>query len=400
MPAPPPLSAARPALFKAPWTTATLVAGLGALACNLACSPEAAPTPPIASVHVVEVMPRAAAANEEYVARIVASNTVEIRPQVDGRLETQAAVEGQRVEVGALLFRIDPAPYEAALARAQADQAQAEARLAQARRDLERVQQLASSSVASVQTLDAAVTQEKAANAAVRAAVAGVQTANLQLAYTRVTSPIEGVVGRAEVRIGAAVEAYDTLLTRVYANDPMYVDFNISEQRMLQMQRAYGPDLTQGAGEFRIVLADGNAYSHSGTLDFVDQALDVKTATLPMRLVVPNPEGLLRENQFARVVVPVDSIPDALVVPVRAVQELQGTHSVWIVDAQGEAQTRAVQLGARIDGEWIVRHGIEPGERVVVDGVQKLRPGLPVHALPIGHNQVAGEPTAETRTGS
>ena len=394
--APPHPSSARPALRDVVWTTAALAAGL----IVLACSPDAAPTPTIASVHVVEVTPRPAAAHEEYVARIAASNTVEIRPQVDGRLETQAAVEGQRVEVGALLFLIDPAPYAAAFSRAEADQAQAEARLAQAKRELERVKQLASLNVASAQSLDAAVAQEKAANAAVRAAVAGVQTANLQLAYTRVTSPIEGVVGRAEVRIGAAVEAYDTLLTKVYANDPMYVDFNISEQRMLQMQRAYGPDLAQGAGEFRIVLADGNDYLHPGTLDFVDQALDVKTATLPMRLVVPNPEGLLRENQFARVVVPVDSIPNALVVPVRAVQELQGTHSVWVVDAQGQAQSRAVELGARLDGEWIVEHGIEPGERVIVDGVQKLRPGLPVHALPSGHGQVTGEPTVNTRTGS
>lgn len=373
---------------------------LAAAAFALACSAGEAPAPPQPSVRVVEVRPRPAVAHEEYVARIEASNTVEIRPQVEGLLKQQAAVEGQRVEAGALLFLIDPDPYAAALARAQAEQAQAEARLAQAKRDLERVERLASSNVASEQALDAAVAQEKAANAAVRAAVAGVETAQLQLDHTRVTSPIGGVVGRAEVRIGAAVEAYDTLLTRVYANDPMYVDFSISERRMLQMQRDYGSDLARGAGDFRILLADGSAYPHPGSLDFVDQALDEKTATLPMRLVVPNPDGLLRANQFARVVVPVESIPNALVVPVRAVQEFQGTHSVWVVDGEGQAQSRDVELGARLDGEWIVRSGIAPGDRVVVDGVQKLRPGVAVRTEPGALGDVAAEPSAAAPNGS
>src|SRR5215475_341200 len=315
---------------------------------------------------------RPAVAQEEYVAHLEASNTVEIRPQVEGLLKQQAAVEGQRVAAGELLFLIDPDPFVAALAHAEAEKAQAEARLAQAKRDLERVKRLFDSNVTSQQALDAAEAQEKAARAAVRAGEAGVETAQLRLGYTRVTSPISGVVGRAEVRIGAAV----------YANDPMYVDFSISEQRMLQMQRDFGPDLAKGANGFRIVLADGSEYPHAGDLDFVDQALDEKTATLPMRLVVPNPDGLLRANQFARVVVPVESIPNAIVVPVRAVQEFQGMHSVWIVDAQGLAQTRDVALGARLDGEWIVKSGLAPGDRVVVDGVQKLRPGVAVSTEP------------------
>jgi membrane fusion protein (multidrug efflux system) len=370
------------------------------LALAVACSSGEPPAPPPPSVRVVEVTPRPAVAHEEYVARIAASNTVEIRPQVEGLLEEQAAVEGERVEPGDLLFLIDPDPYAAALARAQAEQAQAEARLAQARRELERVKRLSSANVASEQALDAAVAQERAASAAVRAALAGVETASLQLGHTRVTSPIAGVVGRADVRIGAAVEAYDTLLTRVYANDPMYVDFSISEQRMLQMQRDFGPDLARGAGEFRIVLADGSEYPHPGALDFVDQALDDQTATLPMRLVIPNPDGLLRANQFARVVVPADSVPDALVVPARAVQEFQGTHSVWIVDGKGQAQTRDVELGARLGGEWIVRSGLAPGDRVVVDGVQKLRPGIAVSTEPGGLHAVAAEPAAAAPNGS
>lgn len=368
----------------------------------LACSGGEPPAPPAPTVKIVEVTPRATVAFEEYVARIAASNTVEIRPQVEGRLETQAAVEGQRVEKGALLFQIDPDPYAAALARAEADKAEAEARLAQAHRDLERVKRLASSNVASEQALDAAVAEEKAASAGVRAGIADVQTAKLHLDYTRVTSPIGGVVGRAEVRIGAAVEAYDTLLTRVYANDPMYVEFGISEQRMLQLQRDYGPDLAKGASDFKIVLADGSEYPHPGTLDFVDQALDVKTATLPMRLVVPNPDGLLRENQFARVVLPVDANPNALVVPVRAVQAFQGTHSVWVVDAKGQVENRAVEVGQRVDGEYVIRGGIAVGERVVVDGVQKLRPGITVDASSGAVGDVAAEPAAapEVRNGS
>ncbi|MEZ4332508.1 MAG: efflux RND transporter periplasmic adaptor subunit [Myxococcota bacterium] len=363
------------------------------------CSSQEAPAPPVPSVRVVRVTPRPAVALEEYVARISASNTVEIRPQVDGRLEKQAAVEGQRVEAGALLYQIDPAPFRAALARAEAERAQADARLAQARRELERVKQLARSNVASEQMLDAAQTQEKAADAGLRAAKADVETARLQLDYTRVTSPIGGVVGRAEVRIGAAVEAYQTLLTRVYANDPMYVDFSIGEQRMLEMQRRYGSDWERGAGAFRIRLADDSEYPWPGTLDFVDTALDEKSATLPMRLVVPNPDGLLRANQFARVVVPVDAVADALVVPVRAVQDFQGTHSVWVVDDEGQAQSRSVELGARLDDGWIVRQGLEPGARVVVEGVQKLRPGLVVQAQTNAPGDVAAQAPAEARDG-
>lgn len=351
-------------------------------------------------MHVSVLAPQPAVAFEEYVARIEASNTVEIRPQVEGRLREQAAVEGQRVAAGDLLFLIDPDPYAAALARAGAELAQAEARVAQARRELERVKFLASQNVASEQALDAAVAQAKAASAAVRAAQAGVATAQLQLDYTRVTSPIAGVVSRAEVRIGAAVEAYDTLLTTVYANDPMYVDFSISEQRMLQMQREFGPDLAHGTDAFRILLVDGSEYPHPGRLDFVDQALDVRTATLPMRLVVPNPEGLLRANQFARVVVPVESIPDALVVPVRAVREFQGKHSVWVVDAQGVAQPRDVELGTRLGGEWVVKGGLAPGDRVVVDGVQKLQPGIVVRTEASGPADVAAEPADAGPNGS
>lgn len=375
-------------------------AGLAACAAVLACSSGEAPAPPPASVRVIEVKPQPAVAHEEYVARIAASNTVEIRPQVDGLLEKQAAVEGQRVEAGELLFQIDPAPFAAALSRAEAERAQAEALLAQARRELERVKSLARSNVASQQALDAAEAEEKAANAAVRGALASVETARLQLAYTHVTSPIGGVVGRAEVRIGAAVEAYDTLLTRVYANDVMYVDFAIGEQRMLQMQRDFGSDFERGAGEFRIRLADGSDYPHPGRLDFVDSALDEKTATLPMRLVVPNPEGRLRANQFARVIVPVDSIPDALIVPVRAVQDFQGTHSVWIVDAAGQAESRDVELGSRLGDAWIIRRGLEPGERVVVDGTQKLRPGLAVSAQSLGAGDVAAKPPVDEPAGA
>ena len=375
-------------------------ASLAAAALALACSSgqPSAPAPP--GVRVLEMVPRPAVAQEEYVARVEASNTVEIRPQVEGLLKDQAAVEGQRVEAGELLFLIDPEPFIAAQAHAQAEQAQAEARLAQAKRELERVKRLFDSNVASQQALDAADAQEKAAEAAVRASAADVDTARLRLGYTRVTSPIAGVVGRAEVRLGAAVKVYDTLLTRVYATDPMYVDFNISEQRMLQMQHDLGPDLAKSAGEFHLVLADGSEYPLTGRLDFVDQALDEQTATLPMRLVVPNPQGLLRANQFARVVVPIESIPDALVVPVRAVQDFQGTHSVWVVDDKNQANPRDVQLGARLGGEWIVKSGLAPGDHVVVDGVQKLRAGMLVSTEPSGPAAVAAEPGAAAPNGS
>jgi membrane fusion protein (multidrug efflux system) len=333
------------------------------------------------AVTAIKLVAHPVAVSEEYPAQFEASNTVEIRPRVGGVLERQAAVEGQHVKSGQILFEIDPEPYRAALAQAQAALAQAEAAKAQAIRDLARAKPLSEIDALSQRELDAAEAANSATAAQVRAAEAAVRTAELNLGYTVVRAPIDGVMSRAQIRIGGLVTAYATLLTTVYQTDPMYVNFSIGEQRLLQLQHELGraPDQRNPSKrQFRVLLADGEEVPTPAALNFVDAAVDLRTDTLAVRLQIPNSNELLRAGQYARVVVDARSRPDALVVPQRAVLELQDKNYVWVVDGDGKAQTRDVAMGARVGNDWLVEKGLAAGDTVIVDGVQRLRPGTPV----------------------
>lgn len=346
-----------------------------------ACSGKPAPAPPPApEVRVLTLQPRPASITVEYVAETEAYNTVEIRPRVGGLLEKLAVVDGAEVRKGQVLFVIDPQPYLAARAEARAAVSQAQAAVEQAERDYERVAPLAQINAVSQQEVDAVTARRAAANASVDAAQAALRTAELNLDYTTVTSPIDGVVGRAQIRVGGLVTAYTSLLTTVYDTDPMYVNFSISERRMLELQHRFGisREHPNRAAVFRVMLADGAEYPAPARLDFIDAAVDRATGTLPIRLVVDNPKRELIAGQFARVVVDTDRIERALLLPQRAVQEVQGRTSVWVIDAEGKAQPRDVQMGERVGQEWRVQQGIEAGERVVVEGAQKLKPGVAV----------------------
>lgn len=360
------------------------------------CTPTAPAPPPPPEVQVLKVAPQAAAVQTGYVGQIEASSTVEIRPRVGGLLLGLAAEEGARVRAGQLLFEIDPQPTRAALARAKAALAQAQANLLQARRDRARVEPLLALDAVSRQEFDAVQAREQAGQAEVDAARAAVRTAELDLEYTRVTSPIDGVMGRAGFRVGGLVTAYTSLLTTVYANDPMFVNFSVSEQRMLELRRRYGITRQQPDRErdFRLQLADGTVYPHAAHIDFVDAAVDAGTGTLPVRLSVPNPDELLISGQFARVLVESERIEAALLLPQRAVQEVQGRTSVWVIGPGDIAQPREVTMGARIDTRWLVQQGLEPGEHVVIEGMQKLRPGMAVKANTVPDAVVSGTPTA------
>lgn len=359
------------------------LAAAAALLTTLAGCSGAAPPPPPPPPQVVTttIAPREAHVTVDYVAKTEALNEVEIRPRVGGLLETQAAVEGTRVKKGQLLFVIDPQPYEAAMAQAKAALALAQAAFDQADRDLARVKPLSTIDAVSQQELDAAIARHDSANAQVAAARAQLKTAELDLGYTRLSSPIDGVIGRAQLKVGALVTAYTTLLTTVYSTDPMYVNFAISEARVLEVQRELGGALNQSSKSertFDVLLGDGTAYPHRGRLNFIDAAVDDATGTLKLRLEVPNPDQLLRANQFARVRVTTRHLKDAIVVPQRSVQEFQGKQYVWIIDGEGKAQQRDVTLGPRIDPDWIIDAGLKAGDVVVTEGMQRLRSGAAV----------------------
>jgi membrane fusion protein (multidrug efflux system) len=351
-----------------------------------ACGGPGAAPPAPQPVATLTMRAQPTSLTQEYPAQLEASNTVEIRPQVAGILYRQAALEGAPVQRGQILFEIDPQPYRAALAQAQAGLAQAHAAQAQAERDLARARPLTAADALSEKELDAAVAANDSAYAQVKAAEAAVKTAELNLGYTEVRSPIDGVMSRALIRIGGVVTAYTTLLTTVYQTDPMYANFSVGEQRMLQVQRELGRPLDQhnpSQRQFRILLADGSEYDLPGTMNFVDAAVDLRTDTLALRLTVPNPKQFLHAGQYVRVVVATRGRPNALLLPQRAVQLLQDKNYVWVVDSAGRAQQRDVKMGQQQGSDWVVEGGLAPGDVVVVDGTQKLKSGTPVRIQPL-----------------
>jgi membrane fusion protein (multidrug efflux system) len=318
---------------------------------------------------------------EDYVAQTEAVNTVEIRPRVGGLLDKQSTPDGSRVKHGQLLFMIDQQPFITALAQAKAQLAEAEASRQQAERDLARVRPLSSIDAVSQQELDAAVAKNDAAIASVAAGAAAVRTAELNLGYTTLTSPIDGVMGQAQLRVGGLVTANTTLLSTVYTIDPMYVSFSVSEQRLLEWENEHGAaaiERVSGPLPFRIFLSDGSAYPYPAKLNFVDAAVDQRTGTLRMRVSVPNPKEMLRPGQFARVQFVSRTVQNGIAAPQRAVQELQGKNYVWIVDAESKAQQRDVTMGARVGADWLVQKGLVAGDVVITDGAQRLKPGAPV----------------------
>lgn len=364
-----------------------------------ACSKPAPPATAV-DVAVIKIVPRNAIVTEDHVAQTEARNTIEIRPRVGGLLEKQNVLDGEHVRRGQLLFVIDSQPYIAALAQAQAALAQTQAARDQSARDLARVKPLLEIDAVSQQDYDAAIAKNDANRASVEAAQAAVKTAQLNLGYTAIESPIDGTMGRAQLKVGGLVTAYSTLLTTVYSIDPMYVNFSISEQRLLSMQRQLGraPDQdSKTAPPFRLMLADGSEYPSAPTLNFIDPAVSQTTGTLGVRLEVPNPQHLLRAGQFARVVVASQQLKDALLVPQRAVQDLQGQNFLWVIDGENKAQNRAVEMGERVGGDWIVTRGLQVGDTVVVDGVQKLRPGTPVNAQPLSDKAPGGSGTSPAK---
>jgi membrane fusion protein (multidrug efflux system) len=353
---------------------AALLASVLLVACGRSGPPATRGVP----VNTLRIVPHPVSIPIEYPAQLEASNTVEIRPRVGGVLERQEAVEGQRVRVGQVLFVIDRQPYEAALAQAQAALAQAQAAKAQAERDLERARALSQLDALSQRELDAAIAAGAATTAQVQAGQAAVRSAELNLEYTIVRAPIDGVMSRALIRLGGLVTPSATLLTTVYKTDPMYVNFSISESRLLELQRALGrpPDQRNPSGtRFHVFLLDGSELDAPAELNFVDAAVDLRTDTLPVRLAVANPKQLLRAGQFVKVTAQAPVQQDAIVVPQRAVQELQDKRYVWTVDADGKAAPRDVTLGQRLGQDTVVSKGLKAGDLVVVDGTQKLRQG-------------------------
>jgi membrane fusion protein (multidrug efflux system) len=368
-----------------------VVAHYGCTANSDAPAPDVQPPPEVA---VISVTLGPVTLFDDYVGQTEAVDTVEIRSRVQGLLERQTFKDGAKVRKGDVLFVIDQQPYITALAQAKANLAQAEAALTNSQQNLSRAKRLIAARVLSQQDYDATVAKERTDAANVEAAQAAVREAQLNLGYTTIVAPQDGVLSKALVKPGTLITVAQTLMATLYSSHPMYVNFAVSEEKALKLTRMLKEKTAkgkEGAPSFRIKLVDGSEYPYPGHLDFVDAAVDSKTGTLQLRIAVPNPAGLLRPGQFARVVVPASENAQAIRVPQQAVQELQGIKSVYVVGADGKAASRQVTANHRVGTDWVVEKGLQPGDAVVVEGTQKVRPGAPVKAVFVTADGLAAE---------
>ena len=287
--------------------------------------------------------------------------------------------DGQLVEQGDVLFRIDPSTYRVELAEAKGQLARARAAAERARRDFTRAEELERGGVASISVLDARRAERDAAEAEIASAEARVRATELNLSYCTVLAPISGRIGRALVDVGNLVgeSGQDTVLAHIVQTDPIHVDFAPTERDRLDVLRgaAAGRLPTQREGvPVQIILGDGTPYPHAGAIDYVDPIIEPTRGTVAVRALVPNPEGALKPGEFVRVVVVFPDVRDAVLVPQRAVVDQQGGTYVLVVKGDDSVESRRVALGSTHDGMQQITDGLAPGERVIVDGVQKARP--------------------------
>lgn len=361
-----------------------------------------APTAAAPEVYVAEVTQRDVPVYLEIVGQTRGAQDVEIRARVEGYLNSVLFTEGAFVTKGTPLYEIDPLPLQAALANAKADLATAEARLGRANNDVTRYRPLAETQAVSKQELDNAISAQEAARAMVDAAKAAVDKATLDLGYASITAPLDGLVGTTNVKAGNLVgRGESTLLTTVSQIDPILFRAGISEAEYLRIAKRVQETGQRAAGaEIELILADGTVHAHKGRVDAIERAVDPTTGTLAVQFTFPNPNRLVRPGQYGRARFVLETKAGALLVPQRAVQELQNLYSVATVGSDNKVSYHNVKVGPRVDGLWVIEEGLKPGEKVVVEGLQKVREGVtvspkPVPAEPTG--KAAAEPVTEAK---
>lgn len=352
-----------------------LAACSGKKSSHVPAPPSALATP---TVVVTAVQPVTVPIFGEYVGQTEAVNTVEIRAQVQGFLKSIDFTEGSTVHRGQLLFVIDPRPYQAALQQAKAKLGVQQAAYADAQVIAERDASLRKQGIISQQDLDTAQATAKEDKANVASAQAAVASAQLNLNYTRITTPITGVIGVAQVRVGGLVQAGTTLLDTVYSISPMYVTFGVSEATYLQYVKRGRPNRGHPP-PIQLILSNGIVYAYPGTINMVSPTVNTTTGTLTIRASFPNPGAVLKPGLFARVRFVARLEPNAIVVPQAAIQQLQGTQSVFVVGPDDKVAQRTITIGPTVGNLQVVTSGLKAGDRVIVEGTLKVRPGMMVH---------------------
>lgn len=349
--------------------------------------------PPVPKVPVITVASSDVPIYSEWVGQTRGEADIEIRARVAGFIEAIHFEDGSPVKAGDLLYSIDPSELEQTRAAAQAGLAQAETLYADAASNLARYRPLAAMNAVSQRDLDEAVAREGAARNQVKAAKAQLRVAEINLGYASVRAPISGQIGISKVKVGDLVSPTSaSLLNTVSAIDNVHVRFAISEREYLDYSRRFGTDVKAPddpkAVPLQLVLADGVVYPQPGRVISIDRGVDSTTGTLQLEAAFPNPDRLLRPGLFARVRAATEQRSGAVLVPQRAVTELQGRYQVFVLDKDNKVEVRAVETGPRIGGDWLIEQGVKPGDRLVLAGLQRLRAGMQVEPEPVAEQPV------------
>ena len=335
--------------------------------------------PPDVLVYVIEASD--VPIYQEYIGETLGFKDIDIAARVEGFLEEIHFDEGTQVAKGDLLYTIESQRYEANVAEKLSNLAAQETLLANAKSDLGRYEPLVRENAISEIEYDSAKTRYEASISSVEAAKASLEAAEIELSYTRIFSPISGIIGKTKAKVGDLVGSSpsNSILNTVSSVDPILVQFFITETQYLFLARRYlGFKTDKKKAELRLILSDGSTYEHVGQGDFIDRSVDTETGAILIQASFPNPKELLRPGQFARIVAEIENIKDGILIPQRSVMELQGKFSVFVVDENNKVQNRMVETGPKVGSFWLIRSGLEPSERVIYEGLQVVREGAVV----------------------
>jgi len=360
--------------------------------------------PPSPEVAVVTVQSRQVVTTTELTGRTASNLIAEVRPQVGGIIQKRLFTEGADVRAGQPLFQIDPAIYQAAVSNAGAALARSEAQLTTVQLRADRLRELLAEKAVSQQDYDDAAAALKQTQADIQYGKANLETARINLQYTTITAPISGRIGRSGITEGALVTAHQPLaLATIQKIDPMYVDVTQSTTDILKLRRKLQEgQLSRNSNQqqVRLILDDGSEYPFKGKLQFQDITVDPTTGSVILRIVFPNPKGLLMPGMFVRAIVEEGVHKNAILVPQQAVsRDPKGNPLTLTVDKEGKVQQKPLTLDRAIGSEWLVSSGLEPGDKVIVEGMLKVKPGIPVKAVPFdtGGKTEQANPPAKTK---
>ncbi len=358
----------------------------------LACSEEkkAPAPPPPPEISVIETKAEDVPLFLEFVGQTSGLKDITIRARVEGFLEGIHFKEGSWVKQGDLLYTLESQPFEEKVATRMSSVAKVKTMLAKTKGDLDRIEPLAKINAVSKSDLDAAQAAYDATLSSLEAARANLRATKIQLSYTEISSPINGIIGKTQAKVGDfvgkdpspvilnTVSQIDTILVTFFITETQYLEFNRHKAKVESAQQ-YGRE-DDGENKFELILIDGSLYNYKGKLDFVDREVDTTTGAMLVQASFPNPDQLLRPGQFTKVRIKMQVVKDAILIPQRCVIDIQGLYSVFVVDTDSKVTTREIQVGTKIGSSWMITEGLKPGEKVVYEGLQKVRDGVTVKA--------------------